>query len=289
MTRRPLVITATPTPFLPNGAMDFPSARRLFEMLAATKIDAWFVAGTTGEFPALDDDERVALFRLAVEIGGPERVIAHVGAASAWQAAGLVRRSIAVGVRRFAAVTPYYLPATAVDVDAALETITAACEGLPLHLYLIPRLTGTQLNPTEAAAAVRRFELAGLKLSMPGTAYLAAVQDLVPASAELLSGEDRLLEEVVEAGGRGVVSGVSSACPRVFTDWADAIVASDSERRDPARRRAEVAVAAIAPRISHAKVALESQGVFTSATCRMAIAQPNPVERQAIMAALAGG
>jgi 4-hydroxy-tetrahydrodipicolinate synthase len=287
--RRPQVITATPTPFLADGTLDLPSARRLFEMLAATRIDAWFVAGTTGEFPALDDDERVALFRLAIEIGGPERVIAHVGAASAWQAAGLVRRSVAVGVRRFAAVTPYYLPATAVEVDAALETITAACDGLPLHLYLIPRLTGTQLDPTAAAASVRRFELAGLKLSMPGTAYLAAVRDLVPASAELLSGEDRLLEEVVEAGGHGVVSGVSSACPGVFTDWANAIVASDSEQREIARRRAESAVAAIAPRISHAKVALETQGIFTSATCRMAIAQPNPVERQAILAVLDPG
>jgi 4-hydroxy-tetrahydrodipicolinate synthase len=286
LSQRPVVITATPTPFLEDGSLDLPSARRLFEALAATRIDAWFVAGTTGEFPALDDDERVALFRLAVEIGGPIRVIAHVGAASARQAAALVRRSMAVGVRRFAAVTPYYLPATAAEVDASLETITTACDGHPLYLYLIPRLTGTQLNPTEAAAAVHRFSLAGLKLSMPGTAYLAAVKDLVPSSTELLSGEDRLLKEVVETGGRGVVSGVSSACPSVFTEWADAMIGSDDHRQESARRRAELAVAAIAPRISHAKVALQSQGLFASPTCRMAIAQPNPSERQAILAAM---
>ena len=286
MSRRPLVISATPTPFLADGSLDLASARRLFETLIATNIDAWFVAGTTGEFPALDDDERTALFRLAVEIGGPERVIAHIGAASARQAAGLVRSATLVGVRRFAAVTPYYLPASAAGVEASLATISGAMDGLPLYLYLIPHLTGTHLSPSEAVGLVGRFELAGLKVSMPGTEFLAAVKDLVPPSTELLSGEDRLLEEVVAAGGRGVVSGVSGACPEVFTDWADAIAAGDIDRQGPARTRAEQAIAAIAPRISHAKVALQTRGIFTSATCRMAIDQPDPSQQRAILAAI---
>ena len=289
MSRRPLVITATPTPFLADGSLDLPSARRLFESLVATEIDAWFVAGSTGEFPALDDEERTALFRLAIEIGGPERVIAHVGAASARQAAGLVRSARDVGVRRFAAVTPYYQPASVAGVEASLGTVCGAADGLPLYLYLIPHLTGTHLRPSEAAGLVGRFELAGLKVSIPGTDFLAEVKGLVPPSIDLLSGEDRLLEEVVAVGGRGVVSGVSSACPDVFTDWSDAIAGDDFGRRAAARRRAEQAVGAIAPRISHAKVALHARGIFASPACRMAIDQPEETERQAILAAIGEG
>jgi 4-hydroxy-tetrahydrodipicolinate synthase len=280
------VITATPTPFLADGSLDLPSARRLFTMLADAGVDAWFVAGSTGEFPALDDDERLALYGAALEIGGPKRVIAHVGAASAWQAAGLVRSARELGVRRFAAVTPYYLPASAAGVEAAIGTIAGAADGLPLYLYLIPRLTGTEVSPAEAAALVGRFGLAGLKLSIPGTAFLAAVAELLPTT-ELLSGEDRLLEEVAAAGGHGVVSGVSSACPDVFTAWADALAAGDDDRRAAARRRAERAVDAIAPRISHAKVALEALGIFTTSTCRMAIDPPDLAERRRILAVTA--
>lgn len=289
MSRRPFVISATPTPFLADGALDLPSARRLFAALTESDIDAWFVAGSTGEFPALQDDERIALFRAAVEIGGPERVIAHVGAASAWQAARLVRSAVALGVRRFAAVTPFYLHATASEVEAALTTIVAAADGLPLFLYLIPHLTGTVLSPEEAAVLVRRFALAGLKLSIPGTAFLAAVRALVPSATELLSGEDGLLEEVVAAGGQGIVSGVSSACPDVFTEWAAALAADDGDGRAAARVRAERAIAAIAPRISHAKVALEARGIFTTATCRMAIAQPDATQRQEILGVIGRG
>jgi dihydrodipicolinate synthase/N-acetylneuraminate lyase len=287
LARRPLVITATPTPFLEDGALDLVSARRLFETLAGTGVDAWFVAGSTGEFPALDDDERLALYRLALEVGGPERVIAHVGAASARQAARLLWAAADAGVRRFAAITPYYLPSDAAGTDAAIAEVRAAAGDLPLYLDLIPRLTGTTVTPAEAAAIVARHGLAGLKLSIPGTGFLEAVRGLVPETVELLSGEDRLLEEVAAAGGNGVVSGVSSACPGLFVDWAAAVAGPDADALAAVRGRAERAVDVIAPRISHAKVALEMLGTFRSATCRMAIAMPDDAERRAIRAVIA--
>ena len=284
MATRPLVIAATPTPFLGDGSLDLASARRLFEKLVAARVDGLFVAGSTGEFPALDDDERLALFRVALEVAGPARLIAHVGAASARQATRILRDAADIGVRRFAAVTPYYLPATAIEVEAAVDSIAAAADGLPLYLYLIPRLTGADINPDDAAAIVARQGLTGLKLSVPGIAYLTAVRARVPDTVELLSGEDRLLEEVAAAGGRGVVSGVSSACPEIFVEWAAAL--ADANVCDAARARAERAIDAIAPRISHAKVALESLGIFRSATCRMAIAMPDDDERREISAVL---
>jgi|SRR5450755_2205233 4-hydroxy-tetrahydrodipicolinate synthase len=76
------VITATTTPFTAYGELDVPAARRLFALLTAT-TGSLFVAGTTGEFPALEDAERLTLAELALTEAGPGHVIAHIGAPDA--------------------------------------------------------------------------------------------------------------------------------------------------------------------------------------------------------------
>ncbi len=67
------------------------------------------MAGTTGEFPALEDSERLSLIELALAEAGPDRVIAHVGAADARHCARLASAASARGATRLAAITPYYL------------------------------------------------------------------------------------------------------------------------------------------------------------------------------------
>jgi len=75
----PVVLSAVPTLFGPDGALD-PDANRALYKLVAGLVDGLFVAGTTGEFPALEDAERLSLFELALAEAGPDRVIAHIGA-----------------------------------------------------------------------------------------------------------------------------------------------------------------------------------------------------------------
>jgi 4-hydroxy-tetrahydrodipicolinate synthase len=101
------VFAAVPTPFTTAGDLDLAAARRLFT-LAAAHLDGLFVAGTTGEFASLDDGERLALIELGLEIAGPDRVIAHIGAPDARRAARLAGAAAARGATRVAAVTPYY-------------------------------------------------------------------------------------------------------------------------------------------------------------------------------------
>ena len=82
MSQAPVVFSAVPTLFGPGGELDLEANRALYGFVAGL-VDGLFVAGTTGEFPALDDEERLALFELALEQAGPDRVIVHIGAADA--------------------------------------------------------------------------------------------------------------------------------------------------------------------------------------------------------------
>ncbi|MBO3748810.1 dihydrodipicolinate synthase family protein [Streptosporangiaceae bacterium NEAU-GS5] len=288
MTDSPLVISATPTPFNPGGSLDLEGTRRMFAHLADSEVHSLFVAGTTGEFPALSDEERLAIIRAALVAVGPDRVIAHVGAASAYQAARLARAARLAGATMLAAITPYYVSASLSAVRAYYAAVCAEAGGLPVYAYLIPRNTGTEISPAELADLIAEIGLAGAKLSIPGTEFLAEVSRLAPAGSRLYSGNDSLIREVAEAGGHGVVSGVSPACPGFFTDLAKAIGAGDAEAIARHQRLVDAAVAAIGPSAAHLKAALVEQGVLASAYCRMALDPPDDVYRARITAAWQG-
>ena len=59
------VFSAVPTLFDADGEVDTGANRALYKLLDGL-LDGLFVAGTTGEFPALDDAERLSLIELAL-------------------------------------------------------------------------------------------------------------------------------------------------------------------------------------------------------------------------------
>lgn len=274
MNRRPELISALPVPFLEDGRIDRDSARALMERVAAHRVDALFVNGTTGEFPALDRDERRVLLETAVHIAGPERTIAHVGASSWYEAVLLTRDAIDAGAVRCAAITPYYL---ATDYDAVrryFEAIRAVAPGLELHLYHYPARTGVQLTPHQAAGLVEEFGLAGIKISMPGVEYVVEVARLVRPDVAVLTGNDGLMVEAHRAGGAGVVSGVSAAVTEPFVDLAGAI--ETGEGMPEARVPVDGIVNVLGRSIWHIKTALMLSGVIRTNVSRMAVPAGGP-------------
>lgn len=282
----PVVVAAVPTPFTADGRVDGATARRLFAEVASSGVEAIMVAGTTGEFPALADDERVELFRIAIEVAGPDQVIAHVGAASGYQAASLAARARRVGITRLAALTPYYLPASPAAVEDYFAAVARASADAELWAYLFPRLSNTHVTASQTADLVKRWGFAGVKLSTPGTDFVADLIPLLPAGTTVLSGNDALIAAVVAAGGHGVVSGVSPCAPQPFLDLAAAIGARATSRQEAAQQQVDALVAAIGPRISLGKAALVQLDRISSERCRMAIDAATPTERRAIELAL---
>jgi len=88
----PVIFSAVPTLFSSDGEVDAGANRTLYKFVAGL-LDGLLVAGTTGEFPALDDAERLGLIELALAEAGPDRVIAHVGAPDARHSPHLIQQS----------------------------------------------------------------------------------------------------------------------------------------------------------------------------------------------------
>jgi 4-hydroxy-tetrahydrodipicolinate synthase len=265
------VLSATPTLFRDDGELDVAGNTALLNRLHG-RVDGVFVAGTTGEFPALDRAERRTLAELALAVFGPARTIVHAGAASTREAVALTADALAAGATRLAVITPYYLPVDAEAVRRHFAAVRDAAGDADVYGYLFPDRTGVALTPAEFAATGLR----GGKLSGTAATRFADFRAALP-DARLWSGADTDLAAVARAGGAGIVSGLSSAFPEPFADLAAAVEAGDEEAERAAQARADAVLAALGGTVEGIKEALRQQGLGTG-VLRMPSPRPD-VER----------
>ena len=265
------VLSAVPTLFADDGEVDAGANRALYKFLAG-QLDGLFVAGSTGEFPALDDAERLSLIELALDEAGPDRVIAHIGAPSARHSARLARAAVALGATRIAAITPYYLPARPDELIAHYRQIRDAAPGPELYAYIFSERTGLPVSPPLFAEVASDADLAGAKISGSSAASLADYIAAAPG-LRIYSGDDTNPAVTMRAGGVGVVSGRSGAYPEIYASLASALVGGDAEAASRQQRTLD-RIVALGASIGRVKYAIALRGIGGS-TARMTVDPPS--------------
>lgn len=281
MTAQRTVVTALTTPFTADGDLDLPAARDQYAFAART-TGQLLVAGTTGEFPALSEGERMLLTETALAEAGADGVIAHIGAPDAHGAARLARAAVAAGARRLAALTPYYLPASADELLAYFGRIREAAPTAQLYAYLFPERSGLTVDPVLFGKLAASCGLTGVKLSGAPSTEVAAYRAELPEDFEVYSGNDRRLADVLAAGGAGAVSGCSAAFPEPFLALAAALASGGGDL--PALQdRVDRTVDLLGPSIGRIKHAQRTRGLPAGAS-RMTVGDPDPETAAAIEA-----
>jgi 4-hydroxy-tetrahydrodipicolinate synthase len=265
-----VVLAAVPTPFAADGSLDVACARRYFTF-TGEHADGMLVAGTTGEFPALDDDERLALFEIALDAAGPDRVIVHIGAPDSYRAARLAAAAVALGARRIAAITPFYLAPTPAEVTDYYARIRAAAPAAELYAYIFPERTGVTVTLSQFCELADAVGLAGAKFSGAAARNVAACAAERPA-LRIFSGDDSDLAATLRGGGAGIISARTAAFPEVFTGLAAAL-AGDAGGTE-ARQADVLAIAALGAGIGLVKEVLRARG-FGPMAARMPVGSPD--------------
>jgi 4-hydroxy-tetrahydrodipicolinate synthase len=258
----PVIFSAVPTLFGRDGELDRPANRALYRFLA-DRLDGLFVAGTTGEFPALEDAERLSLIEMALAEAGPGRVIAHAGAPDARHAVRLARAAAALGAVRIAAITPYYLAVRPDELTAYYGRIREGVPDVDLYAYIFPERTGLPVPPALFAHVAQAAGLAGAKVSGSAAAELAGYVAAAPG-LRIFCGNDANPVATMRAGGAGVISGRSSAYPEVYA----------AIRAGVDAQQALEAIVALGASVGRIKHALELRGFGTSAA-RMTVDPPD--------------
>ncbi|WP_326772863.1 dihydrodipicolinate synthase family protein [Streptomyces sp. NBC_01445] len=268
------VITPLTTPFTATGAVDMPAARELFRFTAAT-TGRLMIAGTTGEFPALDRVERRRLLELALETAGSQGVMAHTGAADTHTAVALTRDAVAAGATRIAALTPYYFTADEGELLDHFRRVREAAGDTDLYAYLFPERSGITVGPEPFGRLAADCGFAGVKLSGSPSTQVAAYRAALPADSTVYSGNDALLTTVLDEGGAGVISGCSGALPEPFLELAAAHRAgAGAGELARLQGRVDRVVALLGPSVGRIKRALVARGL-PAGTARMTVGHPD--------------
>jgi 4-hydroxy-tetrahydrodipicolinate synthase len=197
------VLTAIVTPMKADGTIDFERFAELAQYLVENGSDGIVVAGTTGESPTLTDDERLELFRVAVDtLGGRATVVAGTGTYSTAHSVHLTREAHELGVDGFLVVTPYYSKPPARGIVEHFRAI-ADVSDRPIVVYNIPGRVVVNLEPE---TIVELAEIPSVRAVKQANDDLVQARRIVSETElTLYAGDDNLILPFLELGGIGGV------------------------------------------------------------------------------------
>jgi 4-hydroxy-tetrahydrodipicolinate synthase len=196
------ILTAIATPFRDDGAVDYDGFRRLARYLVDNGSDGLAVSGTTGEAPTLSDDEKLELFRVALdEVGDEATVVAGTGTYDTRHSVHLTEQATALGVDAVLVVTPYYSKPPQRAIVEHFKAVAAATDK-PVVVYNIPARVVVNIEPDTIAQLAEIPNVTAVKQANDD---LEQARRIVEIGLDLYAGDDVLILPFLELGGRGGV------------------------------------------------------------------------------------
>lgn len=223
-------IVALVTPMLDDGAVDYPSLRRLIDWHIAEGTDCIGVVGTTGESPTVNVDEHCEVIRVSVEqAAGRVPIMAGCGANSTKEAIELAQFAKNVGADCQLQVVPYYNKPTQEGQYQHFKAIAESVD-LPVVLYNVPGRTVADMAHDTVIRLAHVHGIVGIK---EATGNIERAQWLIkdaPTGFSIYSGDDPTAVALMLCGGHGNVSVTANVAPRLMHELCVAAIAGDVRR-----------------------------------------------------------
>ena len=217
------VITAMVTPFAENRSVDEGAARKLARHLIDHGSHGLVIAGTTGESPTLEDEEKLSLLRaVREEVGQDILLICGTGSNDTRHSERLSAAAADSGADAVLAVTPYYNKPNPAGILAHYKAVARAA-GIPVILYNIPSRVVVNVPPDLLAELARIENVVAVKQ--------ANDEDLQPIDGlRVLAGNDGTFLRTLEMGEPGGILVASHLVGREMREIYDAVAAGELER-----------------------------------------------------------
>ena len=194
--------TALITPFDANGKVDYEALARLLDTQLTGFVDYLVVLGTTGEAATMTEKERAEVRTFIRQyVNGRIPLVLGVGGNCTAVVCESLKTIDLRGYEAILSVCPYY---NKPNQEGLYQHFCAVAEAspIPVLLYNVPGRTGVNLLNIEQ---IKRL--------------IALSQESRANSQEpllVISGDDGIAREVMEAGGAGLISVASNAFPEDF-------------------------------------------------------------------------
>lgn len=211
---------AVVTPFRSDGSFDAPAFERFLGFLIEGGVDYLVPCGTTGENPALSEEEHLDVIRTAVKAAsGRVPVVGGAGSNSTTKGAELAKKVADLGCDAILTITPYYNKPTP---DGLLRHFSAQSEALakngtklPMILYNVPGRTGVNMSAETTLRLAKEVDgVAGVKEASANMEQILEILRKRPEGFLVISGDDAWTVPLIAAGADGVVSVAGNEIPR---------------------------------------------------------------------------
>ena len=215
--------TALVTPFKADKSVDYEALARLLDTQLTGFVDYIVVLGTTGEAATLTPDEKREVRQFIVKyVNGRLPLVLGVGGNStAAVIADLkaMRNELILDYSAILSVCPYY---NKPNQEGLFQHFCAVAEAspVPVILYNVPGRTGVNLLPETVMRiwAAHPDKIIGIKEASGNLDQIKHLIDLAKGKLMVISGDDGIACEVMEAGGAGLISVASNAFAEDFHD-----------------------------------------------------------------------
>lgn len=215
--------TALITPFKADGSVDYDALAQLLDTQLTGFVDYIVVLGTTGEAATMTAEEKREVREFIVKyVNGRIPLVLGVGGNNTQQVISDLHAMRDVLILDFTAilsVCPYY---NKPNQEGLFQHFCAVAEAspIPVILYNVPGRTGVNLLPE---TVMRSYEaqpdkIAGIKEASGNVEQIKHLINLAKDKLLVISGDDGIACEIMEAGGAGLISVASNAFPEDFYD-----------------------------------------------------------------------
>ncbi len=211
------------TPFKADGNIDFDALKKLTEFLIENRTDYLVVQGTTGESPALSDEEKMKVLDTVVSINnGRLPIVYGIGGNNTMETAKKLKNFKHSGVDAILSVSPYYNKPTQEGIFQHYKMISENSNH-PIILYNVPGRTSSNVLPeTTLRIAKECKNIFAVKEASGDMEQIMEIIQNKDADFLVISGDDALAMPIVSAGGDGVISVVGNGFPKLFAHMINA-------------------------------------------------------------------
>jgi 4-hydroxy-tetrahydrodipicolinate synthase len=219
--------TALVTPFK-NGALDEPALTALIESQIQGGISGIVPVGTTGESPTLSHEEHRRVIEIAVNVASKRvLVIAGTGSNATSEAVELTIEAEKLDADAALVVAPYYNKPSAEGLYRHFKKIAEAVS-IPIVLYSIPGRCGIEIPVSVVALlAADCPNVVAIKEAGGSVERVNQLRAALPASFQILSGDDSLTLPFMVAGAVGVISVASNIIPAQVEELVQSFLKGD--------------------------------------------------------------
>lgn len=223
------IITPIVTPFTCGGSLDSEALKRLVEFQTGSGVHGLFLFGSSGEGPALTDDQRLQALKTVIRVaGGKTAILVGISDNSTLRAIERASQAAEFGADGLVVTPPFYHMNSQAEVADHFRAVREYTD-MPIYAYDVPVLVKTKITADTVVKLAAEKVIAGIKDS---SGDMSGFRQVILRTRNIegftvFTGMELLVDVAMLMGADGAVAGLANVAPREYVELYDLCLAHE--------------------------------------------------------------